>query len=141
MIKLDLKPEERIVRQFAFFAVLGLPLLAWFVLRLVTTFEWAHPVFLAAAAVGVSQLGLYLIGVRVLSRALFLGLSILFVPIGFVISHVLIALVYYLVLTPIALVFRLMGRDVIGKKLDPNTKSYWHERSGDRPASSYFKLY
>jgi hypothetical protein len=39
------------------------------------------------------------------------------------------------------LVFRLIGRDVIGKKLDKNAKTYWHERSGDRPAASYFKLY
>lgn len=141
MIKLDLKPEERVVRQFAWFAVIGLPLLAWFVLRLVTTFEWTHVAFLAAAAVGVSQLGLYLIGVRVLSRALFLGLSILFVPVGFVVSHVLLIVVYYLVLTPIALVMRMTGRDVLGKRLDPNAKTYWHERAGKRPAASYFKLY
>ena len=141
MIKLDLKPDERIVRQFAWFAVLGLPLLAWFAMRTFATFDWAHPVFLTVAAVGVSQLGLYLAGVRVLSRVLFVGLTILFVPIGFLISHVLLAAVYYLVLTPIALVFRLTGRDVIGKKLDPNAKSYWHERSGDRPSASYFKLY
>lgn len=141
MIKLDLKPEERVVKQFAWFAVLGLPLLAWFVLRLVTTFEWAHPAFIAVAAVGVSQLGLYLVGVRVVSRALFLGLSILFVPIGFIISHVMLAAVYYLVLTPIALVFRVMGRDVLGRKLDPDAKSYWHVREGDRPPASYFKLY
>ena len=26
-------------------------------------------------------------------------------------------------------------------KLDPNAKTYWHERSGKRPAASYFKLY
>jgi len=141
MIKLDLKPDERIVKQFAWFAIIGLPLLAWFVLRLVTTFEWAHPAFLTVAAVGVSQLGLYLIGVRVVSRCLFLGLSILFIPFGFIISHVLLAAVYYLVLTPIALFFRVIGRDVIGKKLDKDAKSYWVERNADRPASSYFKLY
>ena len=141
MIKLDLKPAERTVRQFAWIAVLGLPMLAWIVLRLFSTFEWTHPAFLAVAAVGVSQLGLYLIGVRVVTRALFLGLSIVAMPIGLVISTVLIAAVYYLVLTPIGLVFRLIGRDMIGKRLDPEAKSYWHERAGERPASSYFKLY
>jgi len=141
MIKLDLKPEERVVRQFAWFAVIGLPVLAGFVLRLMGAFEWSHAALLTAAAVGVSQLGLYLAGVRVISRALFLGLSILFVPVGFVISHVLMLVVYYLVLTPIALVMRMAGRDVIGKKLDPNAKTYWHERAGKRPAASYFKLY
>ena len=68
-------------------------------------------------------------------------LSVAFVPIGFILSHVLLAGVYYLVLTPIALFFRITGRDMIGKKLDKNAKSYWIERSGDRPAASYFKLY
>ena len=141
MIKLDLHPEERAVRQFAWFAVLGLPLLAWFVLEIVGSFTWTHPAFLTVAAIGVSQLGIYLVGVRVLSRALFLGLSILVVPIGFLLSHVLLASIYYLVMTPIGLVFRLIGRDVLGRKLDPSAKTYWHERSTDRPASSYFKLY
>ena len=84
---------------------------------------------------------LFLAGVTFLSRALFVVLSVAFVPIGFVLSHVLLAVIYYLVLTPIALVLRLTGRDVIGKKLDPDAKSYWHERSGERPAKSYFKLY
>ena len=141
MIKIDLKPGERMVRQFAWFAVIGLPMLAGIVLHLVATFEWTHPVFLTVAAVGVAQLGLSLVGVQLVSRALFVGLSVLFAPIGFIISHVLMATIYYLVVTPIALVFRLTGRDVIGKRLDANAKSYWHERSGDRPAASYFKLY
>ena len=44
-------------------------------------------------------------------------------------------------LTPIALVFRVTGRDVIGKQLDREAATYWRERSGDRRASSYFKLY
>ena len=141
MIKLDLKPEERVVRQFAWIAVLGLPLLSWFVLRSVATFEWSNAVFLTVAAVGVSQLGLYLLGVRVVSRALFLGLSVLLLPLGFVISHALIAVIYYLVFTPLALVLRMTGRDVIGKRLDRGAASYWHHRDGRRPLSSYFKLY
>jgi hypothetical protein len=91
--------------------------------------------------VAVAAMVLLELGVDLLARALFVGLSVVAIPIGFVISHVLIAAVYYLVLTPIALVFRLTGRDVIGKKLDREAKSYWHVRDGVRPASSYFKLY
>jgi len=141
MIKIDFDPSPRVVGQFAWVGTIGMGLLAYLVLRWTVGFSWDHPVFLAAVGVGVLQLVLYLCGTAALSRLLFLTLSIVFIPIGFVISHVLIAVVYYLVLTPIALVFRLMGRDVIGKKLDRDAKSYWHERSGDRPASSYFKLY
>ena len=141
MIKLDLNPAPHIIKQFAWFAVIGMGLLGMVALKFTVGFEWDHPVFLGAVGIGVLQLLLFLVGVEFLSRALFIGLSVAFVPIGFVLSHVLLAGVYSLVLTPIALVFRLMGRDVIGKKLDANAKTYWHERSGDRPAASYFKLY
>ena len=141
MIKLDLNPAPHIIKQFAWFAVIGMGLLAFAVLKFTVGFAWDHPVFLTCVAIGVAQLLLFLAGVTIVSRALFVVLSVAFVPIGFILSHVMLAVVYYLVLTPIALVFRLIGRDVIGKKLDKNAKTYWVERSGDRPAASYFKLY
>lgn len=141
MIKLDLKPAPHIIKQFAWFAVIGMGLLAYAALKFSVGFVWDHPVFLMCIGIGVLQLLLFQVGVPILSRTLFVVLSVAFVPIGFVLSHVLLAVIYYLVVTPIALVFRLIGRDVIGKKLDRNAKTYWHERSGDRPAASYFKLY
>ncbi|MFT7536689.1 MAG: hypothetical protein ACI85K_002643 [Hyphomicrobiaceae bacterium] len=141
MIKLDLNPAPHIIKQFAWFAVIGMGLLGFAALKFTVGFAWDHPVFLTAIGIGVVQLLLFLVGVSIMSRTLFVVLSVAFVPIGFVLSHVMLAAIYYLVLTPIALVFRLIGRDVIGKKLDKNAKSYWHERSGDRPAASYFKLY
>ena len=116
-------------------------LLAFAILKFTVGFSWDHPTFLICVGVGVLQLVLFLAGVTIVSRLLYIVLSVAFIPIGFVLSHVLLAIVYYLVLTPIALVFRLIGRDVIGKKLDKNAKTYWVERSGDRPAASYFKLY
>lgn len=141
MIKLDLNPAPHIIKQFAWFAVIGMGLLAFAVLKFTVGFSWDHPTFLICVGVGVLQLLLFLAGVTIVSRLLYIVLSVAFIPIGFVLSHVLLAIVYYLVLTPIALVFRLIGRDVIGKKLDKDAKTYWVERSGDRPAASYFKLY
>ena len=141
MIKIDFDPSPRVVSQFAWVAVAGLGLLAYLGLRWTVGFSWDHPVFLGAIALGVLQLVLFLIGVRVVSRILFVTLSIVFVPIGFIISHVLIAVIYYVVLTPIALVFRLTGRDVLGRRPDPAKTSYWHQRDGARSPASYFKLY
>lgn len=141
MIKLDLNPAPHIIKQFAWIAVIGMGLLGMVALKFTVGFEWGHPVFLGAVGIGVLQLLFFLAGVQFVSRALFIGLSVAFIPIGFVLSHVMLAFIYYVVLTPIALVFRLIGRDVIGKKLDPSAKTYWHERSGDQPAASYFKLY
>ena len=44
-------------------------------------------------------------------RLVFLGMSYLAWPIGFVVSHVVLAIVYYLVLTPIGLLTRIFGYD------------------------------
>ncbi|MFY9341482.1 MAG: hypothetical protein WAT39_03255 [Planctomycetota bacterium] len=141
MMKVDFKPEARVLGQFAYLAVVGLPLIAWLVLRLCGAFEWTHPAMLAAAGVGVLQLVLFQLGIKQVTHAAFVVLMIVAMPIGFVISHVLIATIYYLVMTPIGLVFRLIGRDVIGKRPDPKAASYWHDKGQPRPATSYFKLY
>lgn len=141
MIKLDLDPAPHVVRQFAWIALFGVPLLAWMVLNLSVGFAWDHPAFLACVAVGVVQLVLLLLGLPFAARALFVLLSVVAVPIGIVVSNLLLALIYYLVITPIGLVFRLIGRDVLGKRPDPELASYWHVRGGPRPKSSYFKLY
>ena len=91
---------------------------------------------LVLAGIGVGQLLLFLAGIRQPTRWLFAILMLVAYPIGFVLSHVLIALIYYVVITPIALVFRAMGRDVLGKKLDPSAKTYWRDRGAPRPVIS-----
>lgn len=147
MIHINFSPERRVLRQFAWFGVVGLPFLAAFVVKTASGLPWAAPelwghlAVLVVAAVAVLAVIALELGVDILSRGLFVALSLVAIPIGFVLSHVLIAAIYYLVLTPIALALRLTGRDVLGMKLDREAASYWHHRAGDRPASSYFKLY
>jgi hypothetical protein len=147
MIKLNLRPEERILRQFAWIAAIAFPVLAaWFVSKeidwyRVWAWHWTSTPVLVLGGIGVGQLLLFLAGIRQVTHGLFVGLMIVAYPIGFVLSHVLIAFIYYVVITPIALVFRLIGRDVIGKKLDARATTYWRDRGEPRPASSYFKLY
>ncbi len=54
-------------------------------------------------------------------------------PIGWVISHVAMALIYYLVFTPIGLIMRLVGRDPMERRFDRQAASYWveHDPSGE----------
>lgn len=141
MLKLDLKPEPRILRQFAYVAVVGLPLLTGLILRLCGCWAWTHPAMLVAVGVALLQLAVFAAGNTSLTRWLFVGLTIIALPIGFVLSHVLMATIYYLVITPIGLAFRLTGRDVMGRKLNPKQASFWHDRGPKRAPSSYFKLY
>ena len=61
-------------------------------------------------------------------RAIFLGMSYLAWPIGFVVSHVILALVYYLVFTPVGLAMRIFGYDPMKRRFDDAAPSYWVER-------------
>ncbi len=141
MLKPNFHPEPRVLRQFAVFAVVGLPLLAGLVLRMSHAFTWTHPAMLVAAAVGVLQFALFAAGLRAPTRWLYVTLTIVALPIGFVLSQVLMAVIFYLVITPIGLVFRLIGRDAMGRRWEPQRKSYWHDRGPMRRPSSYFRLY
>ena len=47
---------------------------------------------------------------------------------GRVIAPLVMALVYFLILTPISLLVRLFGKDLIGMKFSNDIKSYWIER-------------
>jgi hypothetical protein len=148
-MKLQLQPDRRMLRQFAWASLLLLPGLAWFL-------AWRHglptPWALAIGGLGVlvalAQIGAFLVSEalgalleKTIAKPVFQGLMLVAYPIGFVVSNVLIAAIFYVVITPIGLVFRLIGRDVMGKRLEPAKATYWHDRGAPRPPSSYFKLY
>lgn len=77
-----------------------------------------------------------------LQRKLYLGWIYAVYPIGFVLSHVIMGVVYYGVLTPIALVMRIAGRDMMTRSFDRDAKTYWVEhRTGDRDPSTYFRQF
>ena len=75
-------------------------------------------------------------------RWVFLGMSYLAFPIGFVVSHVVLAVVYYLVLAPIGILTRLFGYDSMKKRFDHEVKIYWVERSAAAVDSKrYFRQF
>ena len=66
-------------------------------------------------------------------------LSYITYPIGFVVSHVVLAILYYLVFTPVGLIMRLLRYDPLTRRLDPKAASYWQERPKPGPAADYFR--
>ncbi len=117
----QLKTSDRDLRKFGLmvggvFAVLG-GLFLW-------RAKAYYPYFLWPGG------GLVLLG-AVLPRALkwiyIVWMSLAFV-LGFVMAHVILTLMFYLVLTPIGLVARLYGQDFLSLKLNRAAKSYWIPR-------------
>ena len=47
---------------------------------------------------------------------------------GNIVAPIVMGLVFFLVVTPVDIVMRIMGKDLIRKKLNKNNKSYWIKR-------------
>ena len=47
---------------------------------------------------------------------------------GFLMTHVILSLMYYVVFTPIGVVMRIFGRDILNKQFNRNGKTYWIKR-------------
>jgi hypothetical protein len=61
-------------------------------------------------------------------RFLFAGAMALAKPIGWVVSRTLLAGIFYLVITPLAFVFKLSGRDVLARRSGRGAATHWVPR-------------
>ena len=73
-----------------------------------------------------------------LTKMIYLGMILLTMPIGWVVSFILMAAFYFLLLAPLGLFFRLIGRDPLYRKFDPTAKSYWMSRRPPKGLEQYF---
>ena len=134
LVSLNLKPSEKQLREFGEIAlcmcnIVGL-LLMWIA---------ALPVkaFILFCICGVAVFGLSRISVK-LVRPIYLGLIVLTFPIGWVISHALMAIFYYVVIGGVGLIFKLLKRDPLNRRYEPQTPSYWIPHRHNRSAKDYF---
>ena len=48
---------------------------------------------------------------------------------GGIFAPIIMGIVFFSVVTPIAIVMKILGKDMLGKKYDSNSKSYWIKRN------------
>jgi hypothetical protein len=60
---------------------------------------------------------------------------------GWINTRIILAVAFFLVLTPTAVALRLFRRDVLGKRFDKAAASYWLPRESAPNASHYLKQY
>ena len=76
-----------------------------------------------------------------LRRWIFVGWIYAAFPIGWTVSHVLLASIYYLVFTPIGLLLRLTKGDPLERQLDRSAASYWRPHESLRDVRRYFRQF
>jgi len=141
MVEVNWRPTDRQLRQFGGIALIAFPLAAW----LLCGRPWPADigptqtrVIGGAAAMGVVCGLLSLVSPQLL-RPLFVGLSIVALPIGLVVSEIILLVMFYLLFVPVGLFFRLTGRDAMERKIDRQAKTYWQPKAPPAGLESYFR--
>ena len=142
MIDVDWKPDARKLRQFGFGGlgagvILGL-VIAWRMGTFAGEASWTIPG--AFFAFGVLCGLLAIVFPRVL-LPLYVVLTAVALPIGIVVSFLIVALIYYGILTPIGLFFRLIRRDALDRHPDKSAETYWIRRKPAPPAERYYRQF
>lgn len=129
-------PSQRMLRQFAALWLLFFGGMA--VWRL-----WNGDQGTFTTLLGVLGFGLGIVGLSFPSamRYVFTGWMIVAFPIGWTVSRVALALTFFGVFTPMALLFRLNGRDALGLHKDLRDGSYWRKTHPDQKASDYLRQF
>jgi len=63
------------------------------------------------------------------------------VVLGFIMTRVILSILFYLVITPINLISRLFGKDFLNLKIEKDKKSYWNIRDEEYKQSSTEKQF
>jgi hypothetical protein len=74
-------------------------------------------------------------------RWIYVGWMILAFPIGWTISQVMLAVMFYGLFVPIGVMFRLFGRDPLHRARRPELKSYWTPKAAPADLHRYFKQF
>ncbi|NQU20154.1 MAG: hypothetical protein HQ567_02650 [Candidatus Nealsonbacteria bacterium] len=132
LVEINWNPTDRQLRQFGMISFVALPLLGWL---------WSGrdmKVTAVTAAIGavLAIVGwLYPRGLK----PVYVGLTLVTIPIGMVVSELAMAVVFFGLIVPTGLVFRLIGRDSMQRKLDREAGSYWQPKKQPRDATAYLR--
>ncbi len=131
---INFHPTDRDLRIFSLIWLVGFGLFGALVMWRGGT--WA-PIVWGVAAVGCA---LGLVAPRAM-KPIYVGWMVAAFPIGWTVSLVLLAIVYYVVFTAFGLVFKAFGRDALGRSFDRGAATYWVPRRQPEGVERYFKQF
>jgi len=138
MVEINWHPTERQLRQFGCWFLPGFLLLAGLIVWHRSGSLWPWPALLWLVGLAGALVGWYRPS---LLRPVFVGLTCAAFPVGWLVSHVILAVAFYCVFTPVGLLMRLLGYDPLRRRFDPAADSYWVPRDNERDVRSYFRQF
>jgi hypothetical protein len=130
------RPSPKLLRQFAgLFLGVFLALAGWRVWQGQAD-AWAAALATLALAVGIAGL-VHPPAVRFI----YTGWMIVAFPIGWTISRLALALMFFAVITPVALFFRIVARDDLQLRRGDRDASYWRPKHGPEAVRQYLRQF
>lgn len=137
LIEVNWSPNRRQLKGFGIIALIASAVISvlLYLLKGVPLY-WVFVVFILGLIIFISSF-LYI----KLTRIIYVGMTAATFPIGYIVGFVLLAGFYFLVLTPIGIIFSLIGRDPLCRRFDSNKKSYWLEHKLPESLERYFQQF
>lgn len=136
LIRINHSPSKRQLVVFAVGWAISLALIGWlFPLQLgdVSLRDICWILAVVVPAVGVAVPGFM--------RGTYLASAYAALPIGLVVSYTILAVIYYLVLTPVGCLLRVRRYDPLQNRFDPEADTYWIERESAPDTDRYFRQF
>ncbi len=145
MMTLNLQPTRRQLKQFGLFALIGFGVVGGLIHWRGGLFgldfgEAGRPLSFALAAAGILSAVLSLVAPTA-NRPIYVGLTLVTYPIGYVVSTAMLAVVFFGLLTPIGLLFRMIGRDPLTRCFEADRDSYWEPHRPPDSMQRYFRQF
>lgn len=142
LISIQWNPPNRTLRQFGWIFAAFVLLVGWIVAGRPVFSGWDRAVWPLGIASGVGLIAVAVGTIRPeFLKPVFVGLSLITAPIGMVVGELVMLLLFFVVFTPIALVFRGIGRDALERRFDPKASTYWRPKSQPSDVRRYFRQY
>jgi hypothetical protein len=136
MIEINKNPSRKDLNVFGLLLALFVGVIGLLTWKRTHTLHAQSIIWLVGAAVVV----LFFI-LRPLQKPLYLGWMYAAYPIGWVVSHIIMSLAFYLAVVPVALIMRAMGKDPMQRQFDRSATSYWVPREQVQDLKQYFRQF
>lgn len=133
MFRVNTKPGIRQLRQFGLLCIVLLPAIAWVWGGSSSTIGTA-----ALIGAGLGLLGIFAPGAL---KPVFVSFVLVSFPIGLIIGELILLMIFIGVFVPMALLFRMIGRDVLQRRIKTESETFWVPRSAPGNVRRYFQQY
>jgi hypothetical protein len=134
-------PDIAVRRSFAKSLMIGFPAVAVVFSLIGWLSKGAMPSWTPWLAGSGAGLGVVLWLVPQIAKPFYLVWYFVACCMGIVISNLLLAVFYYLVITPIGLIMRALGRDPMKRRWEPEATTYWQDAEKDIAPERYFRQF